>query len=114
MLVRLRNVNAPDILGRDGDGYTMNANGGFYKNGLKYATDVKMRVAHEYRKQSQDFTAIPNMFHIASTCGVSCGYVKKIEAELFRHGHIIDNNKVVATEKGTPGRTKLCAFDYWY
>ena len=106
MLVRLGN-----------NSYRANQNGGIYLNGAKYPIQLKIRVAEEYLTASNNLTSLPNLTQIASRLCVSRTFVREVGDELLTHGCITEDNKRTRgtdVQKGTPGRTKLTAIDYWY
>ena len=88
MLVRINNGNQHVNLSRDG--YLRNENGGFYMNGRKYPTKLRLQVAEEYARLSNNFTTTPNYSNIARVCCVRVNYVKKVDHELCIHGYIRD------------------------
>ena len=97
--------------------YLLNSNGGIYVNGEKYPFQLKLLVAEEYLRASDELTFLPNLTEIGSKLHVSRVYVQNVGNELLLNGFISEGSKEsrgTNVIKGTPGRTKLTALDYWY
>ncbi len=67
-------------------GLSVNKNNGFYKPGLEFDVEKKLRVQGSYQRfQEANGGLRPNLTHVARDCNVSPYYVKKIEDEIRNH-----------------------------
>ena len=73
--------------------YIANSNGGLFVNGEKYPLQLKIRVAEEYLRASDELTFLPNLTEIGSKLHVSRDYVRNIGNELLLNGFISEGSK---------------------
>ena len=92
----------PDIAARYG--LAVNQNNGTYKPGVSYGIERKLEVAGVYQRlKDENQGSRPKISDVATECHVSTKMVRKIEAELFTHGRVMDPKELLQNRHIGPG-----------
>ena len=76
-------------------GVNLNQQGGIYRNGASLSYTKKLEVASAYSTEKDAAGGRrPNITAIAQQCGISRGYVRKVEEELNEFGRALQQAEI--------------------
>ena len=80
----------------DRNGYSINQNGGYFKNGLAYSVEKKAKVAQAYYEAFLLEDGRPNVASLAKELKVSNQYIFNVENEIMLTVLVLVKNSIIA------------------